>query len=71
MLGILEESDEIIFEGDILMPVEEVERAIHGEDLDASAGKTRGARRNKLWPNSVVPFVISESVSKLKNQHCS
>lgn len=56
----------MLFEGDMIMPVEEVERAIHGQDLDSSAGRTRGARRNRLWPNGVVPFVISESVSKLK-----
>ena len=48
------------------MPVKEVEKAIHGEDLDASEGRTRGARRSRLWPHAIVPFVISKSVSKSK-----
>lgn len=58
-------SDEIVFEGDMIMPVEEVERAIRGDDLDAPAGRTRGARRNGLWPNAVVPYVFTSSISKL------
>jgi hypothetical protein len=58
-------SDEILFEGDMIMPVEEVERAIRGEDLDAP-GRARGARRSGLWPNAVVPYVFSRSVSKCK-----
>ncbi len=56
----------MIFEGDIIMPVEEVQRAIRGEDLDAPTGRTRGARKYRQWPNAVVPYVFSSSVSKLK-----
>ena len=63
-ITILDASDEMIFEGDMIMPVEEVERAIRGEDLDASSGRARGARTNGLWRNAVVPYVFSKSVSK-------
>ena len=59
------------FEGDMIMPVEEVERAIRGEDLDAPKGRARGARSNGLWPNGVVPYVFSSSVSKSTLIHIS
>ena len=54
----------------MIMPVEEVERAIRGEDLDAPAGTARKARRNGLWPNAVVPYVFSKSVSKSQTLYC-
>lgn len=48
----------------MLLSPEEVNKAIHGEDLEPK-GQSRGAKRNRQWINGVVPFVLSKSV---KNQ---
>ena len=45
------------------MSAEEVNKAIHGEDME-SGRLGRGARRSGRWPEGVVPYVLSKSVSK-------
>ena len=45
------------------MSAEEVNKAIHGKDMD-SGRLGRGAKRSRKWPEGVVPYVLSKSVSE-------
>ena len=51
-----------LFEGDMILSREQIRRAENGEDIDSS--RKRGASRNRMWLNGVVPYVIDESLSK-------
>ena len=51
-----------LFEGDMILSREQIRRAKNGEDIDSS--RKRGASRNRMWPNGVVPYVIDESLSE-------
>ena len=44
------------------MTAEEVNKAVRGKDLDLGTLQ-RGATRSRQWPNEVVPYVLSKSVS--------
>lgn len=52
-----------LFEGDMLLPEEQRERAEEGLDIDGIRHK-RASSRSKLWPKGVVLYQISPSLSR-------
>ena len=46
----------------MILSREQIRRAENGEDIDSS--RKRGASRNRMWLNGVVPYVIDESLSE-------
>ena len=53
-----------LFEGDMLVNPELKRIALSGDDISmATTGRKRGAIKKNLWPNGVIPYTISSSLS--------
>ena len=50
-------SDYEFFEGDIMLPKEEIEAIKKGQDPN-SVGSARGLRKNRHWPGGIVYYTI-------------
>ena len=66
----LEVDNGFLFQGDMVMSKEQIDLAIEGKDVDNPSGNVafglmKSARYK--WPNGVVPYVLSDSVSKCVN----
>ena len=66
----LEVDNGFLFQGDMVMSKEQIDLAIKGKDVDNPTGNVafglmKSARYK--WPNGVVPYVLSDSVSKCIN----
>ena len=54
----------LLFEGDMLVEPRLKKIALNGGDISmAATGRKRGATTNDLWPNGVIPYKISSSLS--------
>ena len=67
VLIILEVGNGYLFQGDMVMSKEKINVALKGGDVDKPNGDVAfGMVKSSQykWPNGVVPYVLSDSVSK-------
>ena len=55
-----------IFEGDMQLPMEQIQAAEHGLDPTVSGG-ARGLKRRAQWPGGIVPYTIHSSASMIQD----
>jgi len=55
--------DEGLYEGDMILSPDQIQEAQEGKFTFSST-----SNKNKLWPNAVVPYVLSSDLCKLSNK---
>lgn len=54
------------FEGDMMLPMEQIQAAEHGLDPTVTGG-ARGLKRRAQWPGGIVPYTIHSSASMIQD----